>query len=183
MEAPPQISSHPPQRAENGPSLGNQGGVLLVLATCLFHECREVRQSVVRMGSKVPPQARGQSGQDAQAASPESSELFSLSNHECHERRLQQRDPSLEVRSPWLSLVHELPNANPVLLRQTGSQAAVTVPLKVPNNRFFGQRGGSPPSAVRTISRASCQRLLTVRSLHPSRPAIVFWSAPKYQTR
>ena len=85
MEAAPPICSHPPQRAENGPSLGNQGGVPLVLATCLFHECRSVLQPVVRVGSKVPPQACGQGGQDAQAAPPESSELLPLSNHECHE--------------------------------------------------------------------------------------------------
>jgi hypothetical protein len=76
MEASPLIRGHPPQRTENGPSLGNQGGVPLVLATCLFHECRRVLQSVVRVGSKAPPQACCQGGQDAQAAPSKSSKCF-----------------------------------------------------------------------------------------------------------
>ena len=43
---------------ELGPAaMSNQGGVPLALATCLCPECRRVRQPVVRMRSKVPPQA------------------------------------------------------------------------------------------------------------------------------
>ena len=53
-------------------------------------------------------QPNGQSGEDAQAASAKPSELLPLSNHECHERRLQQRHPGLEIRSPRLQVFQEL---------------------------------------------------------------------------
>lgn len=43
--------------------------------------------------------------------------------------------------------------------------------------------GGFPPSAVRTASRAARHRVFTVRSEQSRSLAIVFWSAPRYQTR
>jgi hypothetical protein len=105
FEVAPQIRSHPLQRTEKRPSLGNQGGVPLVLAACVFHECRAVLQTVVRMGSKVPLPACGQGRQDAQAAPTESSELLPLSNHDCVQRGIQHRDSGPEVRDSRLPLI------------------------------------------------------------------------------
>jgi hypothetical protein len=47
----------------------------------------------------------------------------------------------------------------------------------------YAASGGAPSRAMRTASRAARQRDFTVRSEQPSRLAIVFWSAPRYQVR
>lgn len=51
------------------------------------------------------------------------------------------------------------------------------------DGRGYQDGGGFPPSAVRTASRAARHRVFTVRSEQSRSLAIVFWSAPRYQTR
>ena len=91
-------------------------------------------QAMVCMGRAMPTAAGGQGGEDAQASSPQPLDLLPLPDHECHDRRLQQRHPGPEVRGTRLPLLRQLPDSHPVLLRQARSQAAATLPLKSRKN-------------------------------------------------
>lgn len=80
--------------------------------------------------------------------------------------------------------LHETPIVRALQTQQLRGSIHFGMDVALPSARGGrAHRGGWPPRAVRTRSRASRQRLFTVRSEHPSSRAIVFCSAPRYQTR
>jgi len=128
-------------RPEDGESLGNHRSVPLVLAACLFDECQSLLQAMVCVGREMPTAAGGQGGEDAQASSAQPLDLLPLPNHECHDRRLQQRHPGNEVRGTRLPLLRQLPDSHPVLLWEARSHAAATLPLKPRKNQRWRLEG------------------------------------------
>lgn len=120
-------------------------------------ERRGVLRSMVCLGHALPPSACHQGGEDAQASSAQPSQLLSSPPHQRHERGIQQRHPSLEVRSP------RFPVRESCSLREARPQAATTLP------HFGWHRWAHCPLRLRALAFASRIRCSIVRKWSSSR--------------